>query len=36
MGVGIVRGDLGRDRARIEPENNIASYTCKLHVEKFD
>ena len=36
MGVGIVRGDLGldlgRDRARIEPENNIATlvnYTWK-------
>ena len=39
IGVGIVRGDywgdleldLGRDRARIEPENNIATfvnYTC--------
>ena len=32
MGVGIDRGDLGRDRARIEPENNIATlvnYTWK-------
>ena len=35
MGVGIVRGDLGRDRARIESEKQY-SYTCKLHVEKFD
>ena len=36
MGVGIVRGDLGRDRARIEPENNIATlvnYTCKSFIK---
>ena len=39
IGVGIVRGDLGdlgRDRARIEPENNIATlenYTCKSFIK---
>ena len=43
MGVGIDRGDFGldlgrdrKDRARIEPENNIATlvnYTCKSFIK---